>query len=464
MYVSRVIVDNIKSFHGPRTVDLRLTRPDGSHAGWTVLAGRNGSGKTTLLRALALALSGPVATRGLVQGFENWMSRGETVGVAHAKIVRDQAFDKFTASGRTTTNFWAGLRWTAPADGGGSRKGAQPALEGIRANPNTASATPAQRGPWADNPVGWFCAAYGPFRRMAGGSGEVQRLMLASGPVARQASLFHEDASLAEGVAWLIEQHLRALEGREGAAGLKRAALSVLGDGLLPDGYRVEDVDSEGLWVTRDGHRFPLREMSDGFRTVAALVVDLLKQIHDSFGDEVFSADEDRPPPLHVPGVVIIDEIDAHLHVSWQRRIGPWLTSHFPNIQFIVTTHSPYICQAADPGGLIRLPGSAEDAGPEVVSEDLYERVVYGSGDDAVLSELFGLDTPYSEQAEQARAEFVVLESKVYEGDVSPETVTRYKELKGLLSSSPAARVHEVSAHLHRIAEKIEDGERNGTE
>lgn len=168
MYVSRVIVDNIKSFHGPRTVDLRLTRPDGSHAGWTVLAGRNGSGKTTLLRALALALSGPAAARGLVQGFENWMSRGEAVGTAHAKIVRDPVFDKFTASGRTTTNFWAGLRWTAPADGGGGRKSAQPALEGIRENPNAKSATPAQRGPWADNPVGWFCAAYGPFRRMAG--------------------------------------------------------------------------------------------------------------------------------------------------------------------------------------------------------------------------------------------------------------------------------------------------------
>ncbi|MEU2248820.1 AAA family ATPase [Streptomyces sp. NPDC019224] len=457
MYVSRVIVDNIKSFHGPRTVDLRLTRPDGSHAGWTVLAGRNGSGKTTLLRALALALSGPVATRGLVQGFENWMSRGEAVGVAHAKIVRDSAFDKFTASGRTTTNFWAGLRWTAPADGGGGRKGAQPALEEIRTNPNATSATPAQRGPWADNPVGWFCAAYGPFRRMAGGSGEVQRLMLASGPVARQASLFHEDASLAEGVAWLIEQHLRALEGREGAAGLKRAALSVLGDGLLPDGYRVEDVDSEGLWVTREGHRFPLREMSDGFRTVAALVVDLLKQIHDSFGDEAFHADEGRASLLHVPGVVIIDEIDAHLHVSWQRRIGPWLTSHFPNIQFIVTTHSPYICQAADPGGLIRLPGSAEDAAPEVVPDDLYERVVYGSGDDAVLSDLFGLDTPYSEHAEQVRAEFLALESRVYEGDVSPETAERYKELKDLLASSPAARVHEMSAHLHRLAEEIKD-------
>lgn len=245
---------------------------------------------------------------------------------------------------------------------------------------------------------------------------------------------------------------------------MKAAALSVLGDELLPDGYHVEDVDSEGLWVARDGDRYPLREMSDGFRTVAALVVDLLKQIHDAFGDEAFGETGGGPSPLQVPGVVIIDEIEAHLHVTWQRRIGPWLTTHFPNIQFIVTTHSPYICQAADPGGLIRLPGVDENAAPEVVPEDLYERVVYGSGDDAVLSDLFGLDTPYSERAEHARAEFVSLESKVYEGDTSPDTVERYQELKHLLNSSPTARVQEMSAQLHRIAGEIGDGEGGETE
>ncbi|MEU1483614.1 AAA family ATPase [Streptomyces sp. NPDC005752] len=461
MYVSRVLIENIKSFHGPRTVDLTLTRPDGSHAGWTVLAGRNGAGKTTLLRSLALVLGGPIAARGLVPGFDDWVSRDAVEGRIEVDVARDPDYDGFGIRQPTSDVFRAGLRWVSPDERppetrpAGRRRG-QPALVEIQ-YPDARNPLAVRNGPWADNPEGWFCAGYGPFRRLAGGSGEVQRLMLASGPVARQASLFHEDASLAEGVAWLIEQHLRALEGREGAAELKRSALDVLQDGLLPDEYRIVDVDSDGLWVERGSHRFPLREMSDGFRAVAALVVDILKQIHDTFG----------APPVdarRVSGVVIIDEIDAHLHVSWQRRIGPWLTSHFPRIQFIVTTHSPYICQAADPGGLIRLPGVGEDTAPEVVPEDLYERVVYGSGDDAVLSDLFGLDTPYSERAEHARAEFVRLEAKVYEGDTSPETVARYKELKELLTSSPTARVHEVSAQLQRIAGEIRDGEGGETE
>lgn len=462
MYVSRVRVENIKSFHGPRVVDLTLTRPDGSHAGWTVLAGRNGAGKTTLLRALALALSGPGAARSLMPDFDNWLARGTSVGRAQVSITRDPDYDRFTTGRPPRAGFVAGLTWRAQrGDASGPRaffrRGSQPSLEEIRYT--DAQSSTAQRGPWADNPVGWFCAGYGPFRRMAGGSGNVQRLMMASGPVARQASLFHEDASLAEGVTWLIDQHLRALEGRPGAVALKAAALAVLKDGLLPDGYEIGDVDSDGLWVRRDGHWFPLSEMSDGFRTVAALVVDILKQIQDAFGDLTSEDVENETVINNAPGVVIIDEIDAHLHVSWQRRIGPWLTTHFPNIQFIVTTHSPYICQAADPGGLIRLPGVGEDALPEVVSEDLYERVVYGSGDDAVLSELFGLDTPYSEQAEHVRAEFVALESRVYEGDRSYETFERYMRLKDLLTSSPAARVEETSAQLRRIVQEIRDGE-----
>ncbi|GAB3949268.1 AAA family ATPase [Micromonospora vulcania] len=272
--------------------------------------------------------------------------------------------------------------------------------------------------------------------------------MLSPGPVARLASLFHEDASLAEGVGWLIEQHLRSLEERPGAEEVKNAAIEVLRDGLLPDGYDIARVDSEGLWVTKDGHLYPLREMSDGYRTVASLVVDLIKQIHEAYG-ELLVDFSGATPRITAPGVVIIDEIDAHLHVSWQKRIGEWLKGHFPQIQFIVTTHSPYICQSADPGGLISLPGPEEMRPPRVVDEDLYERVVFGSGDDAVMSDLFGLDTPYSERAEALRAELVQLEAAVVTGRATRQESERYRDLSRTLTSSPVARTEEVAARLH---------------
>ncbi len=245
------------------------------------------------------------------------------------------------------------------------------------------------------------------------------------------ATLFHEDASLAEGVTWLIEQHLRALERRAGAARLKKLALAVLGDGLLPDGYLIQDVDSEGLWVERDGERFPLREMSDGYRAIAALVVDLLKQLSEAYGE--LPVDSLTSTVVTAPGVVFIDEVDAHLHVSWQQRIGGWLKRHFPRIQFIVTTHSPYICQAADENGLIHLPGPEVDEPPRILSPAAHDRIVRGTGDDAVASELFGLDTPYSEQAARLLQEYADLEARVFTDRADDEAVRRFQELRKLL-------------------------------
>src|SRR5690606_33514301 len=136
--------------------------------------------------------------------------------------------------------------------------------------------------------------------------------------------------------------------------------LAFMADGLLPDDSTVERVDSDGLWICRDGVSLPLEQVSDGYRTVAALVVDLLRCLHATYGGLALERDEHGQPVCPLPGVVLIDEVDAHMHVAWQQRIGFWLTQHFPNIQFLVTTHSPFICQAASPRGIIRLPAPGE--------------------------------------------------------------------------------------------------------
>ncbi|WP_330271403.1 AAA family ATPase [Lentzea sp. NBC_00516] len=415
MYVSQVKLRNIKGFHGAREVDLTLTRPDGSHTGWTVIAGRNGSGKSTLLQAIALTLGGSRAVYAFMQDFDNWITHGTSRALADLQIASNPDLDSIEPALFPADKFFQlRLHWGEQSLFGTS--------EGLNRPRSVAS----------------MYAAYGPFRRM---TGAVRR---SSSRVASIASLFNEDASLADGVSWLIRQHLRALEGEPGANELKQAALRLLSDGLLPDDHKVDDVTSDGLWVTCGESKFPLRETSDGYRTVTALVVDLLKQIHDIYGRLQIEGNV-----ITSPGVVIIDEVDAHLHVSWQQRIGGWLKAHFPNIQFIVTTHSPYICQAADPGGLIRLPGPEEQLPPHVVDQDLYERVVYGSGDDAVLTELFGLDSAYSEQAERLRKQLVELEVKVIGGKADEQEVQRYKELREKLTSSLTARADEVAARLH---------------
>lgn len=447
MYISRVRLENIRGFSGRRNVDLTLTRPDGSHAGWTVLAGRNGSGKTSLLRAIALTVGGPRVVPGLMPDLRSWMTVGSKDAAARLQLV--SAPEDFQPDGSPRAQeLEIALDWLVDVDRETSRPNSQPVTGSDKKifKPTIAKAHTVMT-PWQADPIGWFCAAYGPFRRLVGGSGETQRLMSTPGPSARLASLFYEDAALTEGVQWLIDKHLRGLEGKGWADDLKEAAVAILADGLLPDDYEVSDVDSDGLWVMSRGRKFSLREMSDGYRSIAALVVDLIKQTHDTFGDLHFEV-RAGVPMITAPGVVIIDEVDAHLHVSWQREIGVWLKTHFPSFQFIVTTHSPYICQAADPGGLIRLPGPSEDEPPQVVDQDLYDRVVYGSGDDAVLSDLFGLETPYSDRAEDLRKELVPLEASVLAGGASGADVERYRKLRRLLNSSPSARADEVSARL----------------
>ncbi|MGW4696666.1 AAA family ATPase [Kitasatospora cineracea] len=444
MYVTRVQLRNVKGFGGQRSVDLPLS----GRSGWTVLAGRNSSGKSTVLQALALALCGPDVARALVADFTGWITGGAKKGEVEVHVTHQPSLDGFVGRGNTPQGeISLGLRWTL-----------RHLSNDLPARPVMGSLAPrvqnGPRGPWAENPVGWFCAGYGPFRRLTGGSSEAQRLMMNQGPSGRLATLFHEDASLAEGVTWLIDLRLRSYEAERrnnSASELLGTVLGLLQDGLLPDRYQIQGVTADGLWVTaadREDRRFPLKEMSDGYRTVAALVLDIVRQLHSTYGTLATTPTATGGVAVLSPGVVLIDEVDAHLHVTWQRKIGDWLQEHFPNIQFIVTSHSPYICQAADPGGLIRLPGIDEEQSAAVVGQDLYRRVAYGSGDDAVLSELFGLETPYSSRAEQERRRLVALEAKVYAETASEEELAEYRELGELLTSSLSSRVAEVSARL----------------
>lgn len=115
-----------------REVDLNLTRPDGSHAGWTVIAGRNGSGKTSLLRAIALAVSRPAVARSLVPDFEDWITIGRPEASAEVRLSYDAGVDRWSGAGRTPdTAFLASLKWAIEANHADEpeRRGVQPALK-----------------------------------------------------------------------------------------------------------------------------------------------------------------------------------------------------------------------------------------------------------------------------------------------------------------------------------------------
>lgn len=92
--------------------------------------------------------------------------------------------------------------------------------------------------------------------------------------------------------------------------------------------------DSYSFKVCTKGQTFGFNEMSDGFKAALNIVTDLILRMHKGGKlSDVFNQE----------GIVLIDEIETHLHLSLQKMIMPFLTGVFPNIQFIVTTHSPFV-------------------------------------------------------------------------------------------------------------------------
>jgi hypothetical protein len=452
MYIREIQIENIRGFGGgAQGVSLDLTRPDGSLAGWTVIAGQNGTGKTTLLRAMALSVIGPTASTVLQGSFAGWIRKDAKDAKARVRIEYDAA-DRIDGQGeRPAAGFWSGLRWERQT--GGSEPSLR--LPPDAAPPKAIVGIAWDLGPWSPNPQGWFIAGYGPFRRLSGHASDAQQLMSGAPRTARLVSLFREDASLVESMQWFREAYVRwidhAMRKRhvEAAAqkSLTDSVVLLLNDGLLPDGAQIREYDADGFLVSQGDLVLHLDQLSDGYRTVTALVLDIVSQLHRAFGE--FKV-EQLPDHVRVPyrGVVLIDEIDVHLHIEWQKRIGFWFKKHFPNIQFIVTTHSPFICQAADPNGIIRLasPGDPRPAAP--VSEDVYNIVVNGSADDAVMTELFGGERPYSDRAEALREQISTLESRVIEGSVTAAEKTKLKNLSATLPKTASAEVERALIKL----------------
>ena len=91
-----------------------------------------------------------------------------------------------------------------------------------------------------------------------------------------------------------------------------------------------------------DGHAAPWSDLSDGYHVFIALVADIARRavmLNEFDGAEA---------PAKVEGVVLIDEIDLHLHPRWQREALPRLRDAFPKLQLIVTTHSPQVLSSAE--------------------------------------------------------------------------------------------------------------------
>lgn len=173
--------------------------------------------------------------------------------------------------------------------------------------------------------------------------------------------------------------------------------LSVAAFSVLDENVKLSYVDTSSFDIivsTPDGE-LPFELLSSGFRSIYSIVLGLIKEIEFRRFDL---------PATMFAGVVLIDEIDLHLHPSWQQRIVPILHSLFPQAQIIATTHSPHVVQTAGVGEVIALVDRPN--GPKINELNVSEFGYKGWTIEEILRDVMGLHDIVSPELAAAMREF----------------------------------------------------------
>ncbi len=402
-----LVVENVKCFKGRQVLDLSDGK--GKPARWTIILGENGTGKTTVLRALSTFTGVPKekvepshtfapfmvdmidGVVGLQNLFIGKLKRGKKIKEEKFWSITQVENDKFEF--RHVNMF----------------EGSNP----IRLN------------------------AYGASRRMSNGS------LTESMNPNPLTSLFHEDGTLLNAEAWLLETNFAISNSKGETKKYLQKRYELIKEtlkNLLPDllDFRIKEITKTqtqaAIEVLTPYGWVAMKELSYGYLTFIGWVVDLAARMFERYPDS--------DNPLSEPAIVLVDEIDLHLHPKWQRQIIEFLTKTFTETQFIVTAHSPLIVQAAEGANLVLLKREGDSV---KIYNDMEREAITGWRVDQVLaSDLFGLestrppayDKSVTRQKEllekdvltpQDEAELEALGKELEEmsltNDVSPETV-----------------------------------------
>lgn len=367
-YLLNVTLENVRCFGPKQTLDL--SDGEGQPRQWTIILGDNGTGKTTLLQSIvALSPTYESKYRNIIDPVEDELDLRYFLMGKTWRPIRNKKNEFYLEAkyliGSKILEKKTGENVAVHIEGRKNEAGTEHSFEII-----------------GDIPI----FAYGASRRM----GETQ--LSENSSQDSVISLFLENAPLINAEEWFLQTDYLALKESEAQEFhiKRRDKIKELLLQILPDiaDIRIGDI-SQGTEKSTVEFKTPfgwisIRNLSLGYRTLISWMVDL--------GSRLFATYPHSKNPLKEPAIVLIDEIDLHLHPKWQRNLLDYISKIFINTQFIVTAHSPLIVQSAPDANIALLVREDDHI---LINNDL--DVVRGWRIDQILtSDLFGLTSANS--------------------------------------------------------------------
>jgi len=346
IYLKSILLENVKCF-GPRQ---KLSLFDkGKPKLWTVILGDNGTGKSTILQAIAIALS---------QSDED-----------------AKHFNLFNFAREKNKQGYCEIAISNPVKNNTSKY--SEASDILKSSHLTINGPDLKR---FRIPV----LGYGSYRRLGNkGLSNYENSFQCK-------NLFDESSSLLNAEDWLLTadyQHVKSKVKFNQYDKVKKILLKILREEVSDIEIREKRFGFGAYFKTRYGW-VNLKNLSTGYKSLITWMIDLSNWLLNLYPNS--------KDPLKEQAIVLVDEIDLHLHVSLQKKLVNFLQDTFPKAQFIVTAHSPLIVQGSENENIIFL----EKNNDHVLIKDNPIQVQNWRVDQILKSGLFGLESSRSDKTE----------------------------------------------------------------
>lgn len=387
MFINKLKLENFRSF---KELEVDFSSDKKKNRRRTLILGVNGTGKSNILKSIALVTAGSSALGELLGDSNDWIRYGEE----HCKI------DLWM----TTQKGLLRHIWLEIHRGDTLKDVMSRSAESLDEIDDALHYTDRN----------YFVVGYGASRIMATSS--KGRNFSSSGTFYDSprsqcvATLLNRNASLNSLEDWAID-----LDYRKNKSG--QEVIRNVFDKFL-DGINFHEIDKETrqlMLKTPDGI-IPLDALSDGYQNMAGWLGDLLFRINDIFSD--------RKEPLKTFGVLILDEIDLHLHPAWQRKLLTFIEKTLPNMQLIASTHSPFTAQQAGEGELFIIKRARKLLKIEPFGGNPQELLLH----QIIMSDVFGFQTDESVHIEKMKKEYIRLNKTKTKSTANLKKLEKIKE------------------------------------